>query len=143
MPSTFSRRVFLRGLAASGLALGMKGLRADEQPARKFTMDLVCGNLGVSARLPEAIALAHKYGFESVAPDLGYLKSISESQLAELKEELKAKHLVWGAAGLSVDFRGSQQSFESGLANLAAEAAALRRAGAHALAPGSRRDTRP
>ena len=130
MSSDLSRRRFLRNLAASGLALGMKSLRADERPARKFTMDLVCGNLGVSAKLPEAIALAHQYGFESVAPDIGFLKSISESQLSELREELKAKNLVWGAAGLSVDFRGGQASFQKGLANLAAEAAALRRAGA-------------
>jgi sugar phosphate isomerase/epimerase len=130
MSSDLSRRRFLRNLAASGLALGMTGLKADERPVRKFTMDLVCGNLGVSAKLPEAIALAHQYGFESVAPDIGFLKSISESQLSELREELKAKSLAWGAAGLSVDFRGGQASFQKGLANLAAEAAALRRAGA-------------
>ncbi|MGC8644504.1 MAG: sugar phosphate isomerase/epimerase family protein [Isosphaeraceae bacterium] len=108
----------------------MTDLRAAEPPTRKFTMDLVCGNLGVSAKLPEAITLAHKYGFESVAPDVGYLRQCSESQLSELKEELKAKNLVWGAGGLSVDFRGGQDAFRKGLANLAAEAAALHRAGA-------------
>jgi sugar phosphate isomerase/epimerase len=93
-------------------------------------MDLVCGNLGVSAKLPEAIALAQRFGFESVAPDTGFLKSISESQLSELRDGLKAKNLVWGAAGLSVDFRGAQASFQNGIANLADEAAALQRAGA-------------
>ena len=130
MSLAFSRRGFFRGLAGSGLALGMTGLRADERPARKFTMDLVCGNLGVNAKLPEAIGLAHRFGFESVAPDIGFLRSISESQLSELRDDLKAKKLVWGAAGLSVDFRGGQGSFQNGLTNLAAEAAALRRAGA-------------
>lgn len=123
-----SRRAFCGEVTALGLALGTSRAEAD-RPARKFTMDLVCGNLGVSARLPEAIALAHKYGFESVAPDAGYLKSLSESQLADLKADLKSKNLVWGAAGLSVDFRGGQPAFQSGLANLAAEAAALERAG--------------
>ena len=73
-------------------------------------MDLVCGNLGVNARLPEAIALAHRYGFESVAPDAGFLKSLSDSQLSELRDDLKAKNLVWGAAGLPVDFRGGSDS---------------------------------
>ena len=130
MSPSLSRRAFVTGLAGSGLALGMTGLRAADRPARKFTMDLVCGNLGVSAKLPEAIALAHKYGFESVAPDVGFLRQCSESQLAELKDELKAKKLVWGAGGLSVDFRGGQDSFQKGLANLAAEAAALHHAGA-------------
>ena len=93
-------------------------------------MDLVCGNLGVSVRLPEAIALAHRFGFESVAPDPGFLRSISESQLSELRDDLKAKNLVWGAAGLPVDFRGAQASFQNGLKNLPAAATALQRAGA-------------
>jgi sugar phosphate isomerase/epimerase len=128
--STLSRRGLFRGLATWGLALGTTRLLGDERPARKFTMDLVCGNLGVSAKLPEAIALAHRFGFESVAPDIGFLRSISDSQLSELRDGLKAKNLVWGAAGLSVDFRGGQASFEKGLTSLADEAAALRRAGA-------------
>ena len=87
MTSSLSRRNLFRGLARSGLALVATGLRGDLPPAHKFTMDLVCGNLGVSVKLPEAIALAHRFGFESVAPDLGFLKSISESQLSELREE--------------------------------------------------------
>src|SRR5262249_45820437 len=107
-----------------------KRVNGNEQAARKFTMDLVCGNLGVSTKLPEAIALAHRFGFESVAPDIGFLRSISESQLSELRNGLKAKNLVWGAAGLSVDFRGGQASFQNGISELADEAAALRRAGA-------------
>jgi sugar phosphate isomerase/epimerase len=128
--SLLSRRVLFRGVATWGLALGAKRLTRDGQRARGFTMDLVCGNLGVSAKLPEAIALAHQFGFESVAPDIGFLRSMSESQLSELRDSLKAKNLVWGAAGLSVDFRGGQASFQNGITKLADEAAALRRAGA-------------
>jgi sugar phosphate isomerase/epimerase len=97
---------------------------------RKFTMDLVCGNIGVRARLPEAIALAHKYGFESVAPDAGFLRSLSDSEVSELREDLKSKKLVWGAAGLSVDFRGAEESFRNGLNRLTQDAKALKRAGA-------------
>jgi sugar phosphate isomerase/epimerase len=74
--------------------------------------------------------LAHRHGFESVAPDAGFLKSLSDSQVSELGDALKAKQLVWGAAGLPADFRGSSASFEVGLKTLAAEARALRRAGA-------------
>ena len=76
-------------------------------------------------RLPEAIAMAHRHGFESVAPDIGYLKSISDSQLSELREDLKAKNLVWGGAGLSVNFRGGQAAFQDGLRGLADDAKAL------------------
>ncbi len=130
MSVTSSRRDWIRGLAGSGMLLGMTLAKGNERDARKFTKDLVCGNIGVSARLPEAIAMAHRHGFESVAPDAAFLKSISESELTELREDLKAKHLVWGAAGLSVDFRGSAEAFQKGMKNLPDEAAALKRAGA-------------
>jgi len=130
MSPVFSRRQMLRSVAGSGLVLGMTRTRADERPVRKFTKDLVCGNIGVSARLPEAIAMAHRHGFESVAPDIGYLKSISDSQLSELRDDLKAKNLVWGAAGLAVNFRGGEAAFQNGLKGLADDAKALQRAGA-------------
>ena len=92
----------------------------------EFTVDLVCGNLGVREKLPEAIGLAHKFGFESVAPDAGLLKSLSDSHVSELQDDLKAKKLVWGAAGLGVDFRGTEESFRDGLSKLPADARSLR-----------------
>jgi sugar phosphate isomerase/epimerase len=125
-----SRRSLLVGLAGSGLSWEVVGARTVEDGSvRKFTMDLVCGNIGVRAPLPQAIALAHKYGFESVAPDPGYLKSLSDSQVSELLADLKSKNLVWGAAGLPVDFRGTTAVFQNGLSNLAGDASALKRAG--------------
>jgi sugar phosphate isomerase/epimerase len=102
---------------------------AHADDARKFTMDLVCGNLGVSVRLPEAIGLARRHGFESVAPDAGYLRKASEGEVSVLLGQLKEGKLVWGAAGLPVDFRRDQVAFESGLKDLAGDASALRRAG--------------
>ena len=81
----------------------------------------------MSAKLPEAIGLAHKFGFESVAPDAGFLKSLSDSQVSELQDDLKAKKLVWGAAGLGVDFRGTEESFRDGLSKLPADARSLKR----------------
>ncbi len=126
-----SRRSLLGGLVGSGLVWEAARAGATEEGAvRKFTMDLVCGNIGVRARLPEAIALAHKYGFESVAPDAGFLKSLSDGEVSELGEDLKRKKLVWGAAGLAVDFRGEAASFRNGLNKLPADAKALKRAGA-------------
>jgi sugar phosphate isomerase/epimerase len=130
MLPALSRRELLGGLIGTGLALTIsRDGAADEGPTRKFTVDLVCGNLGVRARLPEAIALAHRYGFESVAPDAGYLKSLSENQLSALRADLTTKKLVWGAAGLAVDFRGTESSFHDGLRGLPDDAKALERAG--------------
>jgi sugar phosphate isomerase/epimerase len=129
MPVSISRRHWLRGLAASPLLAGTGTLLADDRPRRKFTMDLVCGNIGVSVPLPEAIGLASRHGFESVAPDGGYLKSLSTGQLGELQDELKAKKLVWGAAGLPVEFRATERQFQYGMKDLPDQARALQQAG--------------
>jgi sugar phosphate isomerase/epimerase len=125
-----SRRELLIGLAATGLLPGARSAKGTEQPHRKFTMDLVCGNIGVHVRLPEAMALAYRHGFESVAPDAGFLKSLSTAQRDELCSDLKAKHLVWGAAGLPVDFRGSERAYQDGLKALGPDAKALNEVGA-------------
>jgi hydroxypyruvate isomerase len=131
MFSAFSRRNLLSGLVGSAVVWEIgRAAVAGQGSTRKFTIDLVCGNLGVPARLPEAIGLAHRFGFESVAPDAGFLKSLSDSRLSELEDDLKAKKLVWGAAGLLVDFRSTADSFRDGLSKLPADAKALKRAGA-------------
>ncbi len=92
-------------------------------------MDLICGRLGVKANQKQAIDFAARHGFESVGPNAKELAKFSDQQLTELKAELKAKKLVFSAAGMPVDFRGDEDKFKKGLADLPAEAAALQRAG--------------
>jgi sugar phosphate isomerase/epimerase len=92
-------------------------------------MDLVCGNIGVSATQPEAIDLAARHGFESVEVNPAYLGSLSDEQLAALKASMKAKGLGFGAAGLPVEFRQDEARFQQGLKSLPAFAAGLERAG--------------
>jgi sugar phosphate isomerase/epimerase len=94
-----------------------------------MTMDLICGNLGVKATQREAIALAHRHGFESVFPDAGELARLSDEEMAAIRAELAANGLVFGAAFLAVDFRKDDATFQQGLAELPAYARALRRAG--------------
>src|SRR5690349_1558968 len=102
-----TRREFMLQTAAASLAIGT-GLSANDaargaEPAkRKMTIDLVCGAIGVSANQVEAIELAARHGFESVGVDAGYLASLSAEQLTELKASVKAKGLIFGAAGLPV-----------------------------------------
>ena len=128
-----TRRAFLGRTLPAAAVLGTMGgtFRAAtaEAKKRKMTMDLVCGNIGVSAGQLEAIELAARYGFESVGADGGYLASVSEDKLAELKATMKNKGLVFGAAGLSVDFRADQERFENGMKSLPKTAAGLQRAG--------------
>ena len=127
-----SRRDFLQAVGVAGVT-GLARVASGSGghgSGRKMTMDLVCGNLGVKADLPTAIALAHDHGFESVAPDAGHLGRLSDGQLSELVVDLKSKGLTWGAAGLPVEFRGDDAAFRSGMAGLPAFASALKRAGA-------------
>lgn len=130
--SSLHRRTFFKsataGLAGAAL-LGLSRSRAAQPLERKFTMDLRPGSVGVKADLPEAIRLAHQYGFESVEPSAPFLAKLTEAQIDELLAELKAKDLVWGAAGLPVDFRRDEARFKQGLQQLPQLAKALDRAG--------------
>lgn len=126
MPDALTRRRFLHTAATAVLTATCLPAAASK---RKFTLDLVCGTIGVKADLPDAMALAHKDGFESVAPDAGYLGKLSDAQLQDLLGDLKKKNLVWGAAGLPVDFRTDVSRFDEGMKALPATAAVLQHAG--------------
>lgn len=132
--NTINRRQFIQSttltaLAGGALMAGLEHTARAEAKNRKMTIDLVCGSIGVSAGQREAIDLAAKHGFESVGADGGFLASLSDDQLAELKSSMKGKNLVFGAAGLSVEFRQDQAKFEETLKGLPKIAAGLQRAG--------------
>ncbi len=96
---------------------------------RKFTMDLVCGSIGVSASQQEAIELAARHGFESVGADGQYLAALSPEQLTGLQATMKAKRQVFGAAGLPVEFRQDDARFRQSLEGFPKICAGLQRAG--------------
>ena len=129
-----SRRQFLPHLcfaAAAGGALleGVPRALGAEAPARKLTICLVCGNIGVSANQTQAIDLAQKYGFESVEAHAEYLAGLEPDALAGLLAGMKEKRLVFGATGLPVEFRQDDARFEAGMKGLPRLAAGLERAG--------------
>ncbi len=130
--TSVSRRSFLQqsgvAVAAAGLACWADDVAAAES-RRQFTMDLVCGAIGVNADQREAIRLAHAHGFESVGPSPQFLAELSDGQLDELLGDLRAKRLVWGAAGLPVNFRRDEAVFRTELNALPRLAKALQRAG--------------
>jgi sugar phosphate isomerase/epimerase len=134
MMRRMNRRAFLdrtaRSVIAAGvLSTGLVNLAGAETKKRKMTVDLVCGNLGISASQPEAIELAARHGFESVGADGGYLASLSSGQTDELKSSLKSRGLVFGASGLTVEFRRDDARFDSGMKKLPAIAGGLQQAG--------------
>ena len=128
--SCMGRREFMAvtTLGAAGLAVpGMKG--AFEIPARRFFPILSLGRIGFKATFPEAVVLAARYGFEGLDPDATYFASLSDGDLRRLLDELEAKNLRLGAAGLPVDFRKDESIFSEGLAKLPSIAAVLQKAG--------------
>jgi sugar phosphate isomerase/epimerase len=129
-----TRREFLQSAvnASIGIAAGLAGrfgALAAESQNRRMTIDLVCGSIGVSANQREAIDLAASHGFESVGVDGKFLASLSDDQLAELKALVKSKGLVFGAAGMPVEFRRDQARFEESMKELPTVADGLQRAG--------------
>jgi sugar phosphate isomerase/epimerase len=130
---TINRRTFLQHttltLAAGAAFLPETVGFAADLKNRRMTMDLVCGAIGVSANQREAGELAVRHGFESVGADGGYLAGLSEGQLADLKSWLKEKKLLFGAAGLGLEFRQDQGKFDEGLKTLPGTVAGLQRAG--------------
>ena len=125
------RRTFLQigGALVAGVASTQSPLLA-RSGTRKMTIDLVCGAIGVKADQFEAIALAARHGFESVAPNSGHLVRMTDAEKAEVLESLKVKNLVFGAAGLPVEFRQTDAKFREGMSGLPEAAAALESVGA-------------
>jgi sugar phosphate isomerase/epimerase len=127
-----TRRQFLGAVATATAGLTFAsalGVRADEPAKRKMTINLVCGAIGVSADQRQAIELAVKYGFESVEAYSGFLAGLSSAELDDLKGFMKSKPVVFGAAGLSVEFRQDEAKLKEGLAGLPKIAKGLQNAG--------------
>lgn len=133
MTTEINRRSFLSVAAAGCVGFAVthgSALRAaDSPPKRKFTMALGCGAIGVAAKPREALDLAQQFGFEAVEPASDFLARLSDDELAKLQAEMKTKKLVWGAAGLPVEFRGTDAVFQEALKRLPDFARGLQRAG--------------
>ncbi|MGH9640006.1 MAG: sugar phosphate isomerase/epimerase family protein, partial [Bryobacteraceae bacterium] len=135
MTNKLTRRRFLSsGAAASIAALPASDLAAGVAkpagiPQRRFYTNLSLGRLGFHANFNESVELAVKYGFEGVDPDPNYFASLDEGGFRRLLDDIRAKNLKFGSAGLPVEFRKDETTFNAGLKKLPATADILRRAG--------------
>ncbi len=132
----WDRRTFLSNAAlmvatcSGSICFSNRNATAAPKRTRKMTIDLVCGSIGVRANQKQAIRYAAQYGFESVQPIAQELASLSKEELSELLALMKQKNIIFGAAGLPVDFRKDEQTFQKQLKSLPKLAAGLQRAGA-------------
>lgn len=123
------RREFVHGLVAGAVALSLPRPTRAQTPGRRFTKDLVCGNIGLRVPQREAAELAAQHGFESVGAQAADLQQMSAADLASLQAFMAEKKLRWGAANLPVDFRKDEETFRQTFAGLTDFAKAVRRAG--------------
>jgi sugar phosphate isomerase/epimerase len=133
LQNKLSRRRFISAAAvgAAGIPQAARaGVPASrEGRERRFYNVLSLGRIGFQASFPESVRLAASHGFEGVDPDPGYFSKLSGDELAETLAELKSKNLKLGDAGLPVEFRKDEATFNEGLKNLPAAAQVLARAG--------------
>ena len=129
----FTRRQVLTLSTAAVSAACVSPLHAKQVRRRRFTADLRWGSIGVKANQVQAIELAAKHGFESVAASPTELAALSDDENEALLGSLNSKGLVWGSSGLPVDFRKDNSTFKKGLQELPRLAAALNRAGIHRM----------
>jgi sugar phosphate isomerase/epimerase len=132
--STWTRRRFL-GASLAGLAAAAGGRSAAGEaagpvaPARKMTIELDLGSIGHGGGLREAVDLAARHGFESIAAPAEEIERLRPEDLEKILSEMKAKGISFGAAGLPVEVGGDERRFQEGLAKLPGRAAAFERAG--------------
>lgn len=121
------RRSFLQQTAACAAAAGFLTvpLPSVAAPARRFTKCLDPGAIGVQVDQLELIRLAAQHNFEAVTPYPSFLVGHLQESVAALQEE----GLVWGVAGLPVEFRRNEAKLKDDLAALPRLARALSEAG--------------
>ncbi|MBN2327542.1 MAG: TIM barrel protein [Candidatus Omnitrophica bacterium] len=112
-----NRRRFLQMTAAGASALAFSPSKTQAAaPGVKMFKNLSGGHIGLNANQKEAIELAAKYGFGGVTPHIGELSKMSAEQRKEITALMQEKGLRWGAGGLSVNFRGDEETFKKSLA---------------------------
>lgn len=118
MPATCSRRLGFTHPGGNG-----------KSPAQVMFTCLVCRSLCVEATQFEAIELAHRHGFDSVEARADELARLSEDELQRLLDDLHAKRLRFGLAGMPIDLRRDALTFADGLRQLPHLTQVLQRCG--------------
>ncbi len=125
-----NRRSFIQYSASAVAAMALSPtLGFGQNPARKFKVSLNPGAIGVSSTQKELIGHAVRHNFEAISPLPDQLGKMSSGELSEFLGEMKDHKLSWDAAGLPVDFRKDQATFNEGLAELPKIAQICQKAG--------------
>ncbi|MBN2136273.1 MAG: sugar phosphate isomerase/epimerase [Sedimentisphaerales bacterium] len=125
-----SRRSFCRGALAGALGIGLGGgLAFGGGGEVKLYKNLGPGHIGVRANQRESLAYAVKYGFDSITPSAGEFERASDAQIQDWLGVMKGKGIRYGAGGLPVEYRRSEEQFKNGLEGLPRQAGVLQKLG--------------
>ena len=110
------RRQLLQTLGVAVTGATALSARSGDAPRLKFSKNLMWGSIGVQADPRQAIAYAEKFGFDSVSASVGDLEKMTPGERNDLVRSMKEKEIRWGAGGLPVQFRTSNEEFMKGIA---------------------------
>jgi sugar phosphate isomerase/epimerase len=131
--TTQTRRTFIKNSAALAITSTLTGSSlpglAAKPKARKYTLQLDTGSIGINADQRELLNMARQHGFESISAYPQFLAELSSNELKSFLSEMKDKGIVWGTSGLPFNFRNDEASYKEGIAQLPRQAQALQKAG--------------
>ncbi|MGC8886085.1 MAG: sugar phosphate isomerase/epimerase family protein [Verrucomicrobiia bacterium] len=124
-----NRRQFIGKTVCLSAALKCIPTVFAQKTTRLMKISLNCGNIGVNTDLISAINLAKKHGFEAIDWGANAIAALKKEEQERVVGLMKDNNLVWGATGLTVDFRGDESRFKDGLRKLPDIASALKTVG--------------
>ena len=116
-----SRRRFLAHASlafASSLLPAALSANSFSTKDRQFKLSINPGAIGVKTNQAGLLDMAVKYGFEAIVPFPEELAKMTSAQLKEIAAKMKTANIVWGSAGLPMQFRTDDETFRKGLTQL-------------------------
>jgi sugar phosphate isomerase/epimerase len=84
----------------------------------KFRISLKADAIGVDGSASDLLSAAIKYGYEALSVPAQWLEGWTDEQKADFVRKAKKNNISWGANGLPVEFRRTEQQFRSDLGSL-------------------------
>jgi 2-keto-myo-inositol isomerase len=84
----------------------------------KFSISLKADAIGVDGSADDLLSAAEKYGYEALSVPAQWLEGWTDKQKADFVKKAEKKNIGWGASGLPIEFRRTEQQFKSDLGSL-------------------------
>ena len=120
------RRSFLASSLALPAALSASQATNTAHPkAGPFNISLKADAIGVGGSAEDLLKAAEKYGYDMLSVPAQWLEGWTAAEKKKFAKMAKSSGIGWGANGLPIEFRKSEDQFKADLAALPAHAANL------------------